>query len=108
MQKELNHYWVHSPEMEHIEPILEDGSGPMEYFCCCTSVKAPTKRDAILRSLRSPEMMEWVKYQRADGRNPFSGVKAESARCIHGVCSCEECNDECPICLAEHGYGSDS
>lgn len=104
---ELAHFWIVSPMMEEVEPVLEDGSGPLVQFADAVCVEARTKREAKVLGVKLME--HWPTYARRDDRNPFSGVKAESALCPHGLCHCdiEGCsnypeNDLCPECREEH------
>ena len=82
----MNHYLVISPEMSDIIPILDDGSGPVEVFCCAASVEASTKREAKIKAITHPDMKRWVGEQRSDGHNPFTGLRVEIPICPHGVC----------------------
>lgn len=100
----LNPYWVTSPEYGVLIPILDDGSGPIEYGCDVEEVWAPNKRDAIKIAVKKwrTERGWWsnrnyVHDRMADGLNPFVGIKAELAMCGHGVVTfyeCKECDDE--------------
>jgi hypothetical protein len=99
MTQTLNHYWVTSPEMSETVPVLDYGQGPKEYFCAVCSVEAPNKQAAKVAAINHRHMAKWVEQQRSDGANPFAGLKVENARCEHGKCSCEMCNDTCEICL---------
>ena len=73
----MKHYYVVSPEMSEVVPVCDDGSGPLEVFCCVAEVDAPTKREAIRQAIRDPNMTEWVEQQRGDSKNPFAGLKCE-------------------------------
>ena len=105
MKTTLKHYFVISPEMEWVDAILEDGTGPIEYFHCFASIEADSPETAKILSLKSPDMKTWVEQQRSDGCNPFTGLKVEEAKCKHGVCFCDYCNSygdtTCVKCIEE-------
>jgi hypothetical protein len=101
MSKQNNHYWVSSPLCSEIVPILDYGEGPTEDFHYVALVEAPTKRAAIIAAVKHPDMSDWVEECRSNNVPPFKGLKAESAKCEHGVCHCEKCKGECPHCEAE-------
>ena len=67
----MSRWLVYSPEME----TAGDSLDPPEPFADCVDVEAPNKRAAILRGVKL--MQNWPQEQRADGHNPFRGVKAE-------------------------------
>lgn len=74
MEKTLKWYGVVSPIIEHVSYDYDE---PPEYYTCYTEVEATNKREAIKKAIGTKEFSDWVKYQRADEKNPFSGVKAE-------------------------------
>ena len=43
----MRRWYVVTPEYETKVPILDDGSGPVEYGCDVVEVEAETRRDAI-------------------------------------------------------------
>jgi len=96
----VRHWMVSSPEMSVVIPILDDGTGPLEYFHDVAWVEATSKREAI--RLGTPKLTEWASQARSYGLNPFVGVRAELATCEHGVCYCDMCGDrECAACEAD-------
>jgi hypothetical protein len=95
----MNHYWVTSPEMSETVPVLDYGQGPKEYFHAVCCVEAVNKADAKAAAVKHPKMQAWVSQQRSDGANPFVGLQVENARCEHGKCSCDMCNEDCDKCL---------
>ena len=82
----MKRWWVVTPEYGVVDPILDDGTGPMEYGADCIKIEAETARDAIAFGvklmLNNPwKPKGWVKYKwckdaRSDGVSPYSGVKA--------------------------------
>ena len=84
----MTRYWVVSPEWEETCPILDDGTGPTESLCAAVLVEAATKREAKVLALRTPEFEDWVKMQRSDGCNPFTGLKVKVDEAC--ICPCEE------------------
>lgn len=97
----MNHYLVVSPEMSEIVSLLDDGSGPREYFHCVCSVAAKTQREAKIKAIKHPDMKKWVEEQRDNDCNPFTGLTVESPLCPHGICFCDMCEGECAECDKE-------
>ena len=95
----MKHYFVISPEMYEVIPILDDGTGPLEYFQCVAAIEAESKRDAKVLALRHPDMRDWVHGARGDDMNPLSGFTVEEASCPHGRCLC--CGPDCDDCMNE-------
>lgn len=92
------HWSVVTPEYGTVIPILDDGTGPIEYGADYVCVEADTKRQALVagvRKLRSTGS-HWMEDQNSDGASPFTGLKAEKLLCPHGVC-CFCDLDNCPI-----------
>lgn len=95
-----HHYFVVSPEMSEVVPVLDTGEGPTEYFRCVASVEAANKQDAKVLALRTKEMSDWVTECRSDGVNPFAGLEVRNAICPHGFCFCDGCDPEaCEACF---------
>ena len=97
----MNHYWVTSPEIELYSCCAALALDPPEYGHCVASIEAPTKRAAIVAAIKHPNMRDWVDRQRGDDLPPMAGLKAENARCPHGRCGCQMCNERCAECEAE-------
>ena len=97
----MPHYNVISPEMHVTIPILDDGTGPEEYFACFVSVDAKNKREAKSLALKDVLMSDWIQWARDNNQNPFSGLKVENPVCKHGVCWCGICKQECEKCMEE-------
>lgn len=100
----MTHYMIVSPEMSKVVPVLDDGTGPTEYFCCVCFEDAPNIHTALAQALRNEEMKPWVRQQRSDGKNPFSGLETELCECKHGKCWCPDCIrkfGECEICFED-------
>lgn len=97
----MKHWIVVSPETWATIPVLDDGSGPLEYFCYAVSVEAETRKEAKRIALHTPEMQGWVDQQRGDNRNPLWGLRVSDPVCDHGVCLCDLCHRECEECVAE-------
>jgi len=70
----MKRYGVVSPQLFYIEPVLDDGDGPIEYYCCYVEVEARNKREAKIAALKTKEMKDWINWQRNDRRNPFAGL----------------------------------
>ena len=83
----MRHWWVRSPEIATMVPVMDDGSGPMEYGCDVVCIAATDRRSAIVAGVAA--MVEWPTVARGDRVNPFAGVTADDAACPHGVCTCD-------------------
>ena len=105
------HWIVISPELSGVIPVLDDGSGPREYWRESVSVIAPTERGAKVAAVWT--MTEWPQYARHElGMTPFAGLEVRDAVCAHGFCWCdlEDCTvnddlaneDYCETCMIEH------
>ena len=83
----LKPYYVCSPEYGTVEPILDDGTGPIEYGRETVEVMAANKHEARIWGLRllraSTSRDAWIKrYEPSE--NPFTGMIVEEAICQHG------------------------
>jgi len=80
----MKHWIVITPEVGVVIPVLDDGSGPMEYGCDVVEVEAESRRDAIALGVglmlreRGPKWDEYTycRQQRADRCSPYTGVTA--------------------------------
>ena len=79
-------YLVISPEMSETIPILDDGSGPTEYFRCAIDVRAKNKREAKIKAIKHHAMQEWVVTARKDDQNPFVGLTVKK------IFVCNDCD----------------
>ncbi len=70
-------YIVVTPEYSTVIPILDDGSGPIEYGRDVWEGEADNMKEAKIKAIKSIEFRRWVKEARSDNRNPFSGLRAE-------------------------------
>src|ERR1700674_701285 len=101
----MKHWWVVTPEYGEVIPILDDGSGPMEYQSDVVCVDAPNKRAAKVAAVRRLRDLFPNGWLRDHDANPFTGLKAEPAECKHGkiACDCERRQDDyCEECEREH------
>lgn len=97
-QDNLAHYTVTGPEMIDYEYIDGVSMGIPHPYTPWTELLAPNSRAAIKAAIHEPEFKEWVQEARADGVNPFKGLKAERFLCSHGTClGCLEVCAECEI-----------
>lgn len=82
----MRRWWVISKEYGQVVPILDDGTGPMEYGRDVVEIEATTRRDALILGVR--EMLRlnksnyrhyrWCADNREEGVSPFVGVKVLS------------------------------
>lgn len=91
----VTHWWVATPEYDVVEPILDDGSGPIVTVFDFVSVAAATKRQALVEGARKLRAEKSVWLRDHDG-SPFAGLVATPAVCAHGVCFCDL--DDCLVC----------
>lgn len=104
MTTRMKHWIVISPEYGTMIPIMDDGTGPMEYGCDVVCVDAETARQAKVagvRKMRETYPDGWL--SRVEG-NPYNGIYAKTALCphLHRMCDCaspeeydcEQCADE--------------
>ncbi len=68
-------FLVCSPEYGEVIPILDDGSGPMEYGRDAVYVRARTRRRARVLAVRWFRRFDAKYLQRVD--NPFRGMMVE-------------------------------
>lgn len=96
-------YVVCSPEYGEVIPILDDGTGPMEYGCDVVFAFTRNARRAKVLGVR------WFRRRGARylryAENPFAGVKAERLE------FCERCHyanyrTRCNCCDACEGTGN--
>jgi hypothetical protein len=96
----LQPWLVCSPEYGEVVPILDDGTGPMEYGCDVVHVEAETREDALLLGVMLLKK-QGARYV-VDGENPYAGVKVESMICPkHGMPEWKGDHYDCPTCEAE-------
>ncbi len=97
----LKPWYVVSPEYGTVMPILDDGTGPMEYGCDVVRVEAETRRDALafgVRLMLADSSCRWVQDCRSDWMSPYAGMKVESALCPHENTTWDE---TCEACIQE-------
>lgn len=75
----MKRYVVIGPEYGTVEPILDDGTGPMEYGCDVVEVEAETRRAALVLGVRLLRRLPRGYLDRFPDENPFTGVRVELA-----------------------------
>lgn len=93
----LNHYIV-------LSPVFESGGDnyePPESGRDVVTIWADSPSTAKILAIRSKGMRSWVRFQRDDNQNPFTGLEVQSGKCPHGKCYCFLCEDECEECEKE-------
>lgn len=100
----MKRYYVISPEYGETIPILDDGTGPMEYGCDVVVVNARTKREAKIIGVKAMRKKQqgWFGWCGSEYGNPFAGIKVEIHECQHDIpdLAGEEIGDEeCSHCM---------
>lgn len=96
----LTPWLVCSPEYGEVVPVLDDGSGPMEYGCDVVFVEAESRRDALMLGVQLFRE-KGARYLRYDDEHPYAGVTVESLACkAHGAVAMTFKGDyyECALC----------
>ena len=68
-------YLIVGPEYGTVEPILDDGTGPMEYQSDVLEVEALSKPDAKVLGIKLLRKIRRGHLDRCRDENPFAGVK---------------------------------
>ncbi len=96
----LQPWLVVSPEYGVVIPVLDDGTGPMEYGADVVFVEAPTRRDALVLGVLLFRR-QGAKYLH-DAENPYAGVTVTSQWCpVHGRPVWAKDHYECSQCERE-------
>lgn len=92
----LKRYYVIGPEVDEVIPILDDGSGPSEYFHDVCVVWANSKRGAKTEAVKKFRLKNaaYIKYGET---NPFVGLEVELHYCQHPHEN-EDDDSLCPEC----------
>lgn len=61
-------------EMWEIVPVLEDGSGPKEYFKNYAEVWARERTEAKVKAVRSKAFKQWRDWCRDEESSPYEGL----------------------------------
>lgn len=72
-------YHVVSSQMWRIDPVLDDGSGPKEYFCDYVEVEARDPIEAKVKAVKTKEFNHWRDWQNDADESPYVGL---TARCL--------------------------
>lgn len=74
----MKRWVVMTPEYGTMVPILDDGSGPIEYGYDAVEVEAESRRDALILGVKlmraNPEKHEWFDD---NWSCPYTGIKVE-------------------------------
>ncbi|MFA6679297.1 MAG: hypothetical protein WCR96_02250 [Candidatus Methanomethylophilaceae archaeon] len=77
MSSDIKLYGVRSGEIEEIEPVLDNGSGPKIKFYCYTEVLARHPIEAKVKALRKKDFKEWVQWQKDNEESVYLHIKAK-------------------------------
>jgi len=95
----LKPWLVASPEYSSVIPVLDDGSGPLEWGADVVFIEAETRHDALLLGVALMKR-QGAKYL-DDCENPYTGVLVEPQTCpVHGEWTWKGDHYECPRCPA--------
>lgn len=75
----MRRWYVVTPEYERVDPILDDGTGPIETMADVVEVEAETKREAVafgVRLMLKEYRRGWCRDARSSHQSPYAGVKA--------------------------------
>jgi len=70
----LYKYSVVSGEMSEVVPILDDGSGPEEYFRDYVEVLAHEPIEAKAKAIRTKAFRKWREWQKDGDESPYIGL----------------------------------
>jgi|GEM_PF-5999156 len=70
-------YIVTSSEMYCVVPVLDDGTGPKEYFYDVKIVEAHEPIEAMVKAVRSKEFKSWRQWQKDSEDSPYVGLTVE-------------------------------
>jgi hypothetical protein len=73
-------YCVLSPEMWEVIPILDDGTGPREYFRDYSEVTARDSIEAKVKAVRTKDFSKWREWQRDGDESLYKGLRAWKKR----------------------------
>ena len=84
---------VVTPEYGEVEPVTDEGQGPLMFGADAVFVTADNKRDAVVLGVELMRRQRAHWFRHCDG-SPYAGVKArEAQRCRHGVGDWARCLD---------------
>lgn len=69
-------YSVVSPEMWEIVPVLDDGTGPKEYFRDYVEVLAKGPIEAKVKAVKTKAFTKWRVWCRDGEESPYEGLSA--------------------------------
>lgn len=69
-------FFVLSPEISCIEPVLDDGSGPKVFYRCYAEVEARDPIEAKVKAVRTDNFKAWRDWQKDNDSSPYEGLKA--------------------------------
>lgn len=69
-------YSVVSPEMWEIVPVLDDGSGPKEYFRDYVEIKARGPIEAKVKAVKTKAFAKWREWCRDGDESPYECLSA--------------------------------
>jgi hypothetical protein len=97
MSEPMRDYVVVGPMRGEVIPILDDGSGPMEYGAPYVEVEAPN-RGAAIRAARNDRGVEkLIDEALGDGKHPYTYLRA-LLNPTHCLCDEFDDNGDVPIC----------
>ena len=77
----MKRWYVVTPEYGVVDPILDDGTGPLEYVSDVIEIEADTARDAVAFGVKlmlkaHRRAFKWCRDQASSNCSPYAGVRA--------------------------------
>jgi hypothetical protein len=94
-------YVVVGPMRGEVIPILDDGTGPMEYGCAYVEVKATDRNAAIRAAQRDRAVDRLIDEARGDGKHPYAYLRVLLNPTHCHVEAAESDEDICPACTRQ-------
>ena len=95
----MTHWFVVTPPFGDYLTAVDDA--PEDAVGLAVTVEAEDKEGALLAAWGTDEFDEWTDHCARVGLDPEAGLRIFDAKCEHGHCLCDKCNEACLICDAD-------
>lgn len=94
----MRNYVVVGPVRGEVVPILDDGTGPLEYGCAYVEVDAPDRSAAIRAARKDRAVDRLIDEAQGDGKHPYTYLRVllNPTHCEYEAAECDE--DICATC----------